>query len=227
VARKLNRVESRRRNHDRLIDATIRILNREGVGGLTTGAIANLAGLSQPAFYLYFRSIDEALAAAAEKVSAHVRTVTRGARLAATGLASRDPIRESYATAVKTWLEEPGLITLFVRHRRDRSTPLGRKLSKLEAEMHAELVADLAAMGVAESIPDLEHFARLTTASVLSTVEGLIGKRLKDVEGSIDALTDAGVGAFLGLAAAQVERDVWVEWSARLLRFRKSKKIKK
>jgi TetR/AcrR family transcriptional regulator, fatty acid biosynthesis regulator len=219
AGKKLSREESRQRNHERLVDATIRILNREGMGGLTTGAIANLAGLSQPAFYLYFRSIDEALIAAAEKVSIHVRSVTRAARLAATGLAARDPVRESYATAVKTWLEEPGLIALFVRHRKDRSTPLGRKLGKLEAEMHAELVADLGAMGVSRTIADLEHFARLTTASVLSTVEGLADKRLTDIEASIDALTDAGIGAFLGLAASQVGRDEWVEWSARLLRF--------
>jgi AcrR family transcriptional regulator len=220
VTRKLTRAESRQRNHERLVDATIRLLNRVGVSRLTTGAIAKLADLSQPAFYLYFKSLDDALAAAAEKVSVHVRTVTRSARLAAAGLASRDPIRDSYATAVKTWLEEPGFITLFVRHRRDRSTPLGRKLQKLEIEMRAELVADLVAMGMAQRIPDLELFAQLTTASVLSTVEGLMDKRLKDVEATVEQLTDAGIGTFLGLAAARVTKDVWIEWASTLLRLR-------
>jgi AcrR family transcriptional regulator len=220
VPRKLTREQSRQRNHDRLVDATIRLLNRVGVGGLTTREIANLADLSQPAFYLYFRSIDDALGAAAEKVSAHVRTVTRGARLAAAGLTSRNPIRESYATAVKTYLEEPGFISLFVRHRRDSSSPLGRKLSKLEAEMRAELVADLVAMGMAETIPDLELFAQLTTATVLATVEGLLDKRLKSVETAIDDLTDAGIGTFLALAASRVQKDVWLQWADRLLRFR-------
>jgi AcrR family transcriptional regulator len=220
LIKKLTREESRRRNHERLVDATIRLLNRVGVGGLTTGAIANLAGLSQPAFYLYFKSIDDALGAAAEKVSAHVRTVTRSARLAATGLPSRDPIRESNMTAVKAWLEEPGLITLFVRHRRDRSSPLGRKLSKLETEMRDELVADLVAMGLAETIPDLQVLAQLTTASVLATVEGLMDKRLTDLDAAVEGLTDSVIGAFLGLAATHVTKDVWLEWATRLLRLR-------
>jgi AcrR family transcriptional regulator len=221
VPKKLTREESRQRNHERLVDATIRLLNRVGIGGLTTGAIANLADLSQPAFYLYFKSIDEVLAAAAEKVATHVRGVTQRARLAATGLSSRDPIRESYATAVKTWLEEPGFITLFVRHRRDRSTPLGRKLSKLESSMRDELVADLVAMGMKETIPDLQLFAQLTTASVLTTVESLLDRRVKDMDAAVEDLTDAGIGMFLGLAARQVTRDVWLQWANTLLRSQK------
>jgi AcrR family transcriptional regulator len=220
VTRKLTREESRLRNHERLVDATIRLLTRVGVSGLTTREIANLADLSQPAFYLYFRSIDDVLAAAAEKISVHVRSVTRSARLAARGFAARDPIRESYAAAVKTYLEQPGFMTLFVRHRTDRSTPLGRKLSKLATAMQAELVADLLAMGMAETIPNVELFAQLTTASVLATVEGLVDRRLKDVEATIDELTDAGIGTFLGLAAARVKKDVWIQWASTLLRLR-------
>jgi AcrR family transcriptional regulator len=185
VTRKLTREESRLRNHERLVDATIRLLTRVGVSGLTTREIANLADLSQPAFYLYFRSIDDVLAAAAEKISVHVR-----------------------------------FMTLFVRHRTDRSTPLGRKLSKLATAMQAELVADLLAMGMAETIPNVELFAQLTTASVLATVEGLVDRRLKDVEATIDELTDAGIGTFLGLAAARVKKDVWIQWASTLLRLR-------
>ncbi|HEX3770218.1 MAG TPA: TetR/AcrR family transcriptional regulator [Polyangiaceae bacterium] len=220
MTKKLTREESRQRNHDRLVDATIRLLNRVGIGGLTTGAIANLADLSQPAFYLYFKSIDEALVAAAEKVSAHVRGTTQRARLEATGLSSRAPLRDSYAIAVKTWLEEPGFITLFVRHRRDRSTPLGRKLGKLETEMRDELVADLTAMGLKDTIPDLQLFAQLTTASVLTTVESLIDKRVKDTEAAIEDLTDAGIGLFLGLASRRVTREVWLNWADTLLRLK-------
>ena len=47
MPRKLTREESRERNHERLVDATIRLVNRIGVGALTTREIANLADLSQ------------------------------------------------------------------------------------------------------------------------------------------------------------------------------------
>jgi AcrR family transcriptional regulator len=219
VPRKLTREESRQRNHERLVDATIRLLNRVGVGGLTTREIASLADLSQPAFYLYFRSMDEALIAAAEKVSAHIRKVTHEARLVARDRTSWESIRRSYGAAVKAYLEEPGIVSLFLRYRRDSSTALGRRLAKLESEMRTELVADFTTMGMAESIPEVEIFAQLTIASVVATVEGALDKRFKDVESTIDALTRAGIGTFLGLASTRVTRDVWVQWAQALLPF--------
>jgi AcrR family transcriptional regulator len=224
VPRKLTREESRERNHERLVDATIRLVNRIGVGALTTREIANLADLSQPAFYLYFRSIDEALVAAADKVSAHIRIVTREARLAAAEGTSRDVIRASYAAAVNAYLDEPGFVSLFLRHRRDVSTALGRKLSKLENEMRAELVGDFIVMGITETvIPQVELFAQLTIASVLAVVEGILDRRFKDVDVTIDALTDACIGTMLGMAAKQTKKDLWAQWAATLLIFEKDR----
>jgi hypothetical protein len=86
--------------------------------------------------------------------------------------------------------------------------------------MRDELVADLVAMGLAETIPDLQLLAQLTTASVLATVEGLMDKRLTDLDAAVEGLTDAIFGAFLGLAAAHVTKDVWLQWATRLLRLR-------
>jgi AcrR family transcriptional regulator len=221
VPKKLSREESRERNHERLVDATIRLVNRIGVGALTTREIANLADLSQSAFYLYFRSIDEALVAAADKVSAHIRLVTREARRAAADGTSRDLIRASYAAAVNAYLEEPGFFSLFLRHRRDVSTALGRRLSKLENEVRAELEADLVAMGITvEVIPQVDLFAQLTIASVLAVVEGILDRRFKDVDRTVDALTEACIGTMLGMAAKQLRKEEWVRWATALVVFR-------
>jgi AcrR family transcriptional regulator len=222
VPKKLTREESRERNHERLVDATIRLVNRIGVGALTTREIANLADLSQSAFYLYFRSIDEALVAAADKVSQHIRIVTRQARLEAADGPSRQLIRASYAAAVNAYLDEPGFVSLFLRHRRDVSTALGRRLSKLENEMRSELVSDYVAMGITEAvIPQVELFAQLTIASVLAIVEGILDRRFKNVDRTIDALAEACIGTMLGMAAKQVKKEVWVQWANALLVFRK------
>jgi AcrR family transcriptional regulator len=222
VPKKLTREESRERNYERLVDATIRLVNRIGVGALTTREIASLADLSQSAFYLYFRSIDEALVAAADKVSAHIRLVTRQARLAAADGRSRELIRASYAAAVNAYLDEPGFVSLFVRHRRDVSTALGRRLSKLENEMRSELVADYVAMGITEAvIPQVELFAQLTIASVLAVVEGILDRRFKNLDRTLDALTEACIGTMLGMAAKHVKKDDWVRWASALLAFRK------
>ena len=67
---------------------------------------------------------------------------------------------------------------------------------------------------------DPQLFAQLTTASVLTTVESLIDKRVKDTDAAIEDLTDAGIGLFLGLASRRVTREVWLNWADTLLRLK-------
>ena len=61
------------KTRQRLIDSTLEIVRTEGPAGLTTGKIANAAGIQQPGFYAHFKNVDACLKAAADQLAERMR----------------------------------------------------------------------------------------------------------------------------------------------------------
>ena len=65
----MSRQINKERTRHRLLQAVLKTIQRYGHGTLTTGRVAQLAGVAQPTFYVHFRSMDQALEQVAEWVA--------------------------------------------------------------------------------------------------------------------------------------------------------------
>ena len=63
------RKASKERTRQKLVQATLKILHKQGPTALTTGRIAQAAGVAQPTFYVHFKGMDDAVGEAAEHVA--------------------------------------------------------------------------------------------------------------------------------------------------------------
>lgn len=183
------RRESTELTRRRLIDGAIDILRHEGVAAATTGRIASAAGLKQPSFYVHFADRDEILDAAAVEIGQRmIETLQRElSRIDAAD--ARRSIRAANATIVDTFLGEPGLTRIFLRHRTDDGSVLGRAFRRLLDEARREIVDSIARHGIAVPRQTVEVCVELLVAAVLGMLEGLLDGRLTDRAASIDAIS--------------------------------------
>lgn len=139
---------SKERTRAKLLQGTLRVLHTEGAGALTTGRIAESAGVAQPTFYVHFSGIDEALQLAATAVSDRWLVSVHAARQGVDRSSGvRPSIHGIIASYVDTLLEDPKGAELFLRHRRDATSSLGRTFSKLSEKMKHDLIEDLSEAG--------------------------------------------------------------------------------
>lgn len=203
-----SRKVSKERTRGRLIQGTLKVLYKEGPAALTTGRVAESAGVAQPTFYVHFSQMSEALQQAADFVSQKLLGKFRELRDADDGEGHRDAARRAIAACVNALLSDPKGTELFLRHRRDVSTPLGRTFRQLVERARDELIADLREMGYGNSVPHLDVHAEILVGMILGVVEGLLDKRVKDKEIAIDLLAQAAraslaAGAARSAAAAE------------------------
>lgn len=179
----------------RLVRGAIELLRAEGEAAATTGRIADAAGIKQPSFYGHFADRDACLEAAATQIGEQMlERVGRHRRLLEPG-ELRDMVRRAFAAAIKAFLAEPALTRLYLRHRADESSALGRAFGALTDRGRDELQRDLRALGVTTSEPEARAYAELVIAGTLGLVEGLLEGRIADREIAIAALTDVTCAA--------------------------------
>jgi AcrR family transcriptional regulator len=204
---RLTRRESTELTRRRLIDGAIDILRHEGVAAATTGRIASAAGLKQPSFYVHFADRDQILNAAALEIGQRVIAKVQGA------LSRIDPsdaprsIRAAHAAIVDTFLAETELTRIFLRHRTDDGTVLGRAFRGLLDEARSQIVDGMvhgfSRHGVAVPRQTAEVYVELLVAAVLGMLEGLLGGRLTDRAASIDAIARLTGAMMRSLSNAQ------------------------
>ncbi|MCA9578414.1 MAG: TetR/AcrR family transcriptional regulator [Polyangiales bacterium] len=205
------RKANKERTRHKLVQATLKILHKQGPTALTTGRIAQAAGVAQPTFYVHFKDMDEALEEAAvtvgEALRARLREFREGVEDGATPQAAT---RQAFTTGVEALLADRRAAELFLRHRRDVANPLGRRWRELMDRAREDLVADLHARGVGKQVDDLVVLADTIIGLVLTTVESILDGRvtnrsaatemmLRSVEAS---MTPPAGAASLGVSAA-------------------------
>ncbi len=191
MSRQINKERTRRR----LLQAILKTIQRQGLGSLTTGRVARLAGVAQPTFYVHFRSMDQALEQLAEWVADELspglspdvpEEVDRAA----------DALQEAVVKCTRALVQDRRIADAFLRNRRDLTSALGRRWTVLtgglrermrqiivlvrrdippsDAALHAELLVSMV-LGLAEAhmdgrIDDLDRAAAITSRAIVRSV---------------------------------------------------------
>jgi AcrR family transcriptional regulator len=175
----------------RLVDGAVDILRREGFAAATTGRIANAAGLKQPSFYVHFSDRDEVFEAAADEIG---RRMLEKLQRQHTKFDPKDVHRSLtnvYRSIVTSFLSEPELTRIFLRHRADEGTVLGRVFGRQLREARQAIVQSLPMYGVSAAPPaTVEAYVEVVVAAALGALEALLDGRIKDREVAIEALAD-------------------------------------
>ncbi len=174
------RREAKERTRQRLLDALVEILHESGPLALTTGRIAERAGVAQPTFYVHFTDLDRAIELAADEVAARLLAILHAHRsvLAGNGDA-RTPggrIRATYGAALDAFANDRRTAELFLRHRRDTASHFGARFGSLLASGREELTAALTRANV--DAPDVT--AGLILGMFIAAVEGTLDGRYAD-----------------------------------------------
>ncbi|HLK38466.1 MAG TPA: TetR/AcrR family transcriptional regulator [Polyangiaceae bacterium] len=189
----------------KLIDGAIEILRREGVAAATTGRIAAAAGLKQPSFYVHFKDRDEIIGAAAAEIGQRMldrlqRQITRYDPAHA-----RASLRQACNAMFGAFLAEPELTRIFLRHRNDDETVLGRVFGRFVQGARAQLRDAILASPrrVARVSPQTaDASVEVVVAALLGLLEGLVYGRVDDIDVAADVMTRMTAGVLRPLLAA-------------------------
>ena len=118
----------------RLLQATLNLIERDGLASLTTARITGEAGLAQPSFYQYFRSLDACLTEAGRYVASRILPPVpdlagRAAKLFQGDQNLAAVIELVVSETVEAYLAEPALTKLYLRHQHDPSA-FGRAMDE-------------------------------------------------------------------------------------------------
>jgi AcrR family transcriptional regulator len=196
---RLTRKASTELTRRRLIDGAIEILRRDGFAAATTGRIASAAGLKQPSFYVHFEDRDQVFEAAANEIGRRVIEILKRQLTAIDRAHPRRSIRAAYAAVTAAFLSEPELTRIFLRHRVDDGTVLGRTFRSLLDLVREELVESVGRWGVVLPRSAAEAHVELLVAATLGLLEGLLDGRLQDREPVIDAISNVTLAMFRSL----------------------------
>jgi AcrR family transcriptional regulator len=174
----------------RLIDGAVEILRLEGVAAATTGRIAGAAGLKQPTFYVHFTDRDEVVEAAAEQIGQLMLEKLQRQHDKFDAGNMRSSLRVMYSAIVASFLAEPELTRIFLRHRTDDGTVLGRVFGGQVQQARVAIMQSLPRYGVTASPAVAEAYVELIVSAVLGMLEALVDGRLADRDSAVDAMAD-------------------------------------
>jgi AcrR family transcriptional regulator len=183
-----------RRSNDvtrrRLIDGAIEILRRDGIAAATTGRIAGAAGLKQPTFYVHFTDRDEVVEAAASEIGQRMLEKLQRLHDKFDAGNVRASLRVMYSAIVASFLAEPELTRIFLRHRTDDGTVLGRVFGRQVEEARVAIMQSLPRYGVTAGGARSAAYVELIVSAVLGMLEALVEGRLTDRDAAVDAMAD-------------------------------------
>lgn len=178
------RKEAKARTRQKLLDAIVRLLYADGPTALTTARIAEHAGVAQPTFYVHFRDLDAALDESAEQLGEALLGRMRDTAPSPDEVDPREAMRTSFRAFLDAVLADVHLAEIFLRHRRDGSSPFGKRFRKVLAQSRERIEEQLEARGVEG--PELH--AALIVGMTIGAVEGLVDRRLGDRDAVVEAL---------------------------------------
>lgn len=177
----MSRQSNKERTRRRLLQAILKTIHRYGYGSLTTGRVAQLAGVAQPTFYVHFRSMDQALEEVAEWVAEELSPSFDAAASEELERAA-DVLEEAVLKCTHSVVRDRKVAEVFLRNRRDQSSALGRRWTVLTASlrkrMHQivlQVRPDIAASGAT-------LHAELLVSVVFGLAEAYLDGRIENLE---------------------------------------------
>jgi TetR/AcrR family transcriptional regulator, fatty acid biosynthesis regulator len=179
------RKEAKERTRQRLLQAIVEILDEEGEAALTTVRITQRAGVAQPTFYVHFTDVESGVAVAAEEMASRILGMLSVQR---TPTAEGPPtLRRALKVVLDALLEDRRLTRIFLRHRRDLSSPFGQRFAKILGGARDIVVQECRKAGAARP----EVVALLVVALYIGTLEGICDGRVASTDAALDDLTHA------------------------------------
>ncbi len=193
--RTMSRLINKERTRRRLLQAILKTIHRYGYGTLTTGRVAQLAGVAQPTFYVHFRSMDQALEQVAEWVALELGPGFEPAVSPERDRAAQ-VLEEAVSKCTRSLIEDRKVAEVFLSNRRDQTSALGRRWTVLteglrertrqilvqvrpdvtpaDAALHADLLVSII-FGLAEAclddrVDDLDRAASVASRAIVTSI---------------------------------------------------------
>lgn len=192
------REEAKAESRRRLIEACLDLIETEGPGGLTTGQIAQRAGLAQPTFCVHFAGIDALLDTILTEILQTWGAETIDARQVARDQPGRDQFRETFRVPMQALAAHPRALRVVLANRHDPSSAIGRWSADVWDQHRRSLIADLRTGGFpAQTLSERRQVEMIADGIMALTAEMVLGHvngRYPDLDEIIDVLVAFSVG---------------------------------
>jgi len=196
MSRQINKERTRRR----LLQAILKTIQRHGLGSLTTGRVAQLAGVAQPTFYVHFRSMDQALEQVAEWVAEELSPGLSPDAPAAYDRAS-EALQEAVRTSARALVDDRRVADAFLRNRLDMTSALGRRWTVLTGGLR-ERMRQIVVLVRADIAPaDAALHAELLVSVVYGLAEAYLDGRIDDLDRACTVASRAIVRSVLAVTS--------------------------
>jgi len=196
MSRQINKERTRRR----LLQAILKTIQRYGHGTLTTGRVAQLAGVAQPTFYVHFRSMDQALEQVAEWVT---QELSPGLNPQASAELDRaaDVLEEAVLKCTRSLVHDRKMAEVFLSNRRDQTTALGRRWSVLTGSLRERMRQIVAQVRPDATAADAALHAELLVSIIFGLAEAHLDGRIDNLDRATATASRAIVTSILATSS--------------------------
>ena len=171
---------NKERTRRRLLQAILKTIHRHGYGALTTGRVAQLAGVAQPTFYVHFRSMDQALEQVADWVAEELGP-SFDRRGAVEADRAADVLQEAVAQCTRALVSDRKVAEVFLRSRRDQTSPLGLRWTLLTSNLRDRMGQIVFQIRPDIAPGDAALHADLLVGAVFALAEADLDGRVEDI----------------------------------------------
>jgi AcrR family transcriptional regulator len=177
----MSRQINKERTRQRLLQAVLKTIQRYGHGTLTTGRVAELAGVAQPTFYVHFRSMDQALEQVAEWVAEELSPALNPQASEQLDRAA-EVLEEAVRKCTRSLVRDRKLAEVFLSNRRDQTSALGRRWSVLTGNLRERMRQIIVQVSPDVSASEAALHAELLVSVVYGLAEAYIDGRVDDLD---------------------------------------------
>jgi len=177
----MSRQINKERTRHRLLQAVLKTIQRYGYGTLTTGRVAELAGVAQPTFYVHFRSMDQALEQVAEWVAQELGPGLQPDASAEFDRAA-DVLQEAVRKCTRSLVRDRRVADVFLSNRRDQTSALGRRWTVLTGGLRERMRQMVVQVSPNVAPSDAALHAELLVSIVYGLAEAFLDGRVDDLD---------------------------------------------
>lgn len=191
---------NKERTRRRLLQAILKTIDRYGHASLTTGRVAQLAGVAQPTFYVHFRSMDQALEQVAEWVAQEL-SEGFGAGDAAEAERAADVLQQAVLKCTASLVRDRQIAEVFLRNRRDQTSALGRRWTLLTGSLRDRMHQIVLQVRPGMPETDATLHSELLVGIVFALAEAQLDGRVEDMDRATAVASRAIVTSILATSS--------------------------